>query len=144
MFNIDYFNRTGYEKKRKAVEWCGKNAQSWLKNDTHEDSKQPQEKPVIRTGPTPEKRFDDLKPHTEPPLVGDIVAVPFFDNCKQFWLGKVIRVNESTILLGWLQRDENDRYKLKIGASWEEVIIFISCCLFLKYCSEHQHMYLSY
>ena len=70
-----------------------------------------------------------IKMHSNPPSVGDIVAIPFNDkknSLETFWLGKCLRIKESTILIAWLQGLESEdgithQYKMKIGASWEEV-----------------------
>ena len=132
-------HRTAHQKKRKGIDWCGQNTQKWLTGDTYEDELLPPEPKSIKTGPTPEKLFDDNKPYTILPAIGDIVAVPFVDRSadnsedehhkKTFWLGKVMRLEESTALLGWLQETENGNYKLKIGASWEEASIVLLCML---------------
>jgi hypothetical protein len=94
-----------------------------------QQEKQEQEPPAsksIKQGPTKEQKFDDNEPHNNPPKQGDIVAVPFKDKDTEqpdFWLGKCLRVNtdDSTVMLGWFEKLENNTYKMKIGASWFEV-----------------------
>lgn len=117
--------RTCHEKKRKAVEWCGTNTMKYLKGEDERDMLPPPPK-AIKTGPTSNLKYDDNEPHTLPPEMGDVVAVPFRDsssNEPQFWLGKCLRVNseDSTVLLGWFQEVSGGKYKMKIGASWQEV-----------------------
>jgi hypothetical protein len=78
----------------------------------------------IQTGPTGDKEIDDDVPFNIAPTISDIVAVPFIDKNTQqkcFWLGKIIRVKETTVLMAWLQNIKDDEYKMKIGSSWEEV-----------------------
>ena len=80
---------------------------------------------MLKTGPAG-KMYDDNVPHSHPLSVEDIVAVPFVngDNEPEFWIGKCLRIgSESTVMLGWLKPTEQDqeRYKLAIGTSWEEV-----------------------
>jgi hypothetical protein len=111
--------RTSFEKKRKAVDWCGNNTMKWLQEDDKviniPDPKH------MKTGPTPEKQYDENEPHTTKPNIGDVVAVPFKDGESKFWLGKCLRVEDSTLLLGWLEEVMPTKYKMKIGASWPEV-----------------------
>lgn len=77
----------------------------------------------MKPGPTSEKQYDENEPHCNVPNIGDVVAVPFTENTEsKFWLGKCLRVEDSTLLLGWLQEIEPNKYKMKIGASWSEVI----------------------
>lgn len=122
-FIDSFFHRTSHEKKRKAVNWCGNNTMRWLGG---EETPLPPEPKVIKKGPTPQHQYDDNEPYTHSPNLGDVVAVPFKkeDSTPSFWLGKCLRVNneDSTLLLGWFERlsDEN-KYKMKIGASWSEV-----------------------
>jgi hypothetical protein len=99
----------------------------WLQAD--EEIEQPAPK-AIKTGPTPNLKYDDNEPHCHLPNIGEVVAVPFTNNEKSapdFWLGKCLRVNQEdgTLLLGWFQEIDktNKRYKMKIGASWSEVNI---------------------
>jgi hypothetical protein len=120
--------RTAFEKKRKAVEFCG-NATSKLFSDS-EQGVLPSSPKVMKTGPAG-RLYNDNCPHTHSLSIGDIVAVPFEndDNMSTFWLGKCLRLlTESTVLLGWLKQTEHndERYKLEIGSSWEEVrIVYI-------------------
>ena len=122
-----YDRRTSHEKKRKAVDWCGNTTTKWLTGDQMESiSLLPTSKKLVLPGPTPSLTFDDSEPFTIPPVVGDIVAVPFntADGTKDFWLGKCLRIGSSNIILGWLEpTDKNcNKYKMKLGASWEENI----------------------
>jgi hypothetical protein len=145
------FFRTGYEKKRKAVAWCGNNTMKWLQGENEEAL--PSEPKIIKTGPTPDRQFDDNEPHTMPPGIGDVVAVPFRDKETKkpsFWLGKCLRVNQedSTVLLGWFQQVGEFKYKMKIGASWLEVCGFkngyFSQLIHFYIYIEYQSLYLSH
>ena len=97
----------------------------WLGGDDQEGFLPPPSPKAIKTGPTSQHKYDDNEPYCSPPSLGDVVAVPFLDdgNRPDFWLGKCLRVNteDSTILLGWFQQVEPNKYKMKIGASWLEV-----------------------
>ena len=115
--------RTDFEKKRKAVEFCGNNIIKSLSVD--DQVLLPPEPKVIKSGPAG-KLYDSNIPHTHTLHIGDIVAVPFVNNSNEtdFWLGKCMRLEtESTVLLGWLKGTDQrlKQYKLIIGNSWEEV-----------------------
>lgn len=121
--------RTGFEKKRKAVDWCGTNTMKWLQGE--DENALPPPPKIIKKGPTSDKKYDDNEPHCHPPNLGDVVAVPFMDGDSEersFWLGKCLRVNneDSTLLLGWFQEVGEGKYRMKIGASWPEVSILHS------------------
>jgi hypothetical protein len=129
-------SRTSFEKKRKAVDWCGTNTMKWLEGGEGESTLPPPPK-VIKKGPTAEKKYDDNEPHCHAPNLGDVVAVPFVDgesDESSFWLGKCLRVNneDSTLLLGWFQEIGEGKYKMKIGASWPEVRYLFLPLLFLS------------
>lgn len=118
-----YDRRTDFEKKRKAVEYCGNNTMQSLKGE-NEQILLPPEPKVMKMGPAG-KTYDDNTPHTHPLHIGDVVAVPHVgdDEKPNFWLGKCLRIEtESTVMLGWLKPTDQDpsRYKLVIGSSWEE------------------------
>ena len=115
------------------MDYCGNNTMKWLTGDGIEDDLLPPEPKQVKLGPTADRQYDDNEPHTVPPAVGDVVAVPFKDkdhNSDSFWLGKCLRVSAeaSTVLLGWFQDIEGGRYKMKIGASWEEVSKIYTTC----------------
>ena len=120
---INILFRTVFERKRKGVDWCGNNTMKCLQGDQYEGNVVEPEPKLIKSGPTPEQTYDDNEPHTVVPTVGDIVAVPFIDldGKSSFWLGKCLRFNEGTVLVGWLELVNGNKYKMKIGASWEEV-----------------------
>jgi hypothetical protein len=97
---------TGFEKKRKAVDFCGTNTMHYLGENDESVSNVPKN---MKQGPTKEQKFDDNEPHSNPPKQGDIVAVPFKNEDTQqleFWLGKCLQVNtdDSTLLLGWFEK----------------------------------------
>ena len=134
--NILLLNRTGFEKKRKAVDWCGTNTMKWLQGEN--ESALPPPPKAIKKGPTMDKKYDDNEPHCHPPNLGDVVAVPFMDNDieeSSFWLGKCLRVNveDSTLLLGWFQEIDKGKYKMKIGASWSEVFLSLLSYLYIYF-----------
>lgn len=146
--------RTGFEKKRKAVDWCGNNTAKWLQG---EEPEVPAAK-AIKRGPAPNLQYDDNEPHCHPPCLGDVVAVPFQDQehgGSDFWLGKCLRLNEDgTMLLGWFQEVGKNSYRMKIGASWQEVCVCVflpsSSCFSslttppLPFSPEHQGLHLSH
>ena len=115
-------SRTSHEKKRKAVNWCGNNTMRWLSG---EEAPVPPEPKAMRTGPTSQHDYDDNEPHSYQPNLNDMVAVPYKkeDSTNDFWLGKCLRINseDSTLLLGWFEKVGDNKYKMKIGASWIEV-----------------------
>lgn len=142
-----YDRRTAFEKKRKAVDFCGQSTSKFLKgenyrfsasNSSDDDSDSNSDDRVmknsdkqhsdIQKGPA-NKVYDANQPFTVPPEMGDFVAVPFKqdgDGQAQFWLGKVLRkIDDNTMLLAWMQQEEDDEscYKMKIGAAWEENIM---------------------
>lgn len=109
------------------MDWCGNNTAKWLQG---EEPEVPAAK-AIKKGPAPNLQYDDNEPHCHPPCLGDVVAVPFQDQehgGSDFWLGKCLRLNEDgTMLLGWFQEVGKNSYRMKIGASWQEVCV----CVFL-------------
>jgi hypothetical protein len=124
-----YDKRTAFEKKRRAVDYCGQSVSKFLKGD----SAGSQPEVSMKKGPG-NKVYNDNVPFIVSPEVGDVVAVPFWNENKQkeFWLGKVLRKTgeTNTVLLAWLEQqpaDDNsnshDSYKLKIGVAWEEHIL---------------------
>jgi hypothetical protein len=120
-----YDKRTRQEKKRKGVDWCGNNTMKYL----GEDFVPAPPTKVIKKRPTKDQSYNDSEPHSHIPSINDVVAVSFKNDADEptFWLGKCLRVNteNNTLLLGWFQEIESNRYKMKIGASWEEVCIIL-------------------
>jgi hypothetical protein len=55
----------------------------WLQQDEDKAIHIPDPK-HIKTGPTPEKQYDENEPHTNKPNIGDVVAVPFKDGESKF------------------------------------------------------------
>ena len=124
-----YDKRTAFEKKRRAVDYCGQSVSKFLKGESATAS---QPGVNMKKGPG-NKVYDDNVSFIISPEVGDVVAVPFCSENKQkkFWLGKVLRKTgeTNTVLLAWLEQQpaddcsSYDSYKLKIRVVWEEHIL---------------------